>query len=102
MPAASRRCASQTAWRCRAATPISTRTSAAVRAAGTIGAYSLVDLQFGLVEKDDRFRLQFVVKNLFDESFPAQITNGGPGGSLRYLVPREADRYFGLTGRVNF
>ena len=76
--------------------------SAAVRAAGTIGAYSLVDLQFGLVEKDDRFRLQFVVKNLFDESFPAQITNGGPGGSLRYLVPREADRYFGLTGRVNF
>ena len=76
--------------------------STAVRAAGTIGAYSLVDLQFGLVEKDDRFRLQFVVKNLFDESFPAQITNGGPGGSLRYLVPREADRYFGLTGRVNF
>ena len=76
--------------------------STAVRAQGTIGAYSLVDLQFGLVEKDDRFRLQFVVKNLFDESFPAQITNGGPGGSLRYLVPREADRYFGLTGRVNF
>ncbi len=76
--------------------------STAVRAQGTIGAYSLVDLQFGLVQKDDRFRLQFVVKNLFDESFPAQITNGGPGGSLRYLVPREADRYFGLTGRVNF
>jgi iron complex outermembrane receptor protein len=76
--------------------------SAAVRALGTIQAYSLVDLQFGLVEKDDRFRLQFVVKNLFDESFPAQITNGGPGGSLRYLIPREADRYFGVTGRVNF
>jgi iron complex outermembrane receptor protein len=76
--------------------------SAAVRAQGLIKAYSLVDLQFGIVEKDDRFRLQFVVKNLFDESFPAQITNGGPGGSLRYLIPREADRYFGVTGRVNF
>ena len=74
----------------------------AVRAQGTIKAYSLVDLQIGLVEKDDRFRLQFVVKNLFDESFPAQITNGGQGGSLRYLIPREADRYFGVTGRVNF
>jgi iron complex outermembrane receptor protein len=76
--------------------------SQALRDAGTIGAYSLVDLQFGLVEKDDKFRLTFIVKNLFDQSFAAQITNGGPGGALRYLIPREADRYFGITGRVNF
>ena len=74
----------------------------AVRAAGTIGAYSLVDLQFAIVEKDDRFRVQFVVKNVLDKSFAAQITNGGPGGSLRYLIPREADRYFGMTARYNF
>ncbi|MEY2885018.1 MAG: hypothetical protein RL490_2742 [Pseudomonadota bacterium] len=73
-----------------------------VRQQGTIDAYSLVDLQIGLIEKDDRYRVQFVVKNVFDTSFPAQITNGGPGGSLRYLIPREADRYFGVTGRVNF
>lgn len=76
--------------------------SAATRAAGLIQAYSLVDAQIGIAEKDDAFRLAFVVKNLFDASFPAQITNGGPGGSLRYLIPREADRYFGVTGRVNF
>ena len=76
--------------------------SATVRQQGTIDAYSLVDLQFGLIEKDDHYRIQFVVKNLFDQSFAAQITNGGPGGSLRYLIPREADRYFGITGRVNF
>jgi len=76
--------------------------SALIRQQGTIGAYSLVDLQFGIVEKNDGYRLQFVVKNVFDESFAAQITNGGPGGSLRYLIPREADRYFGLIGRVNF
>jgi iron complex outermembrane receptor protein len=76
--------------------------SQALRDAGTIGAYSLVDLQFGLVEKDDKFRLTFIVKNLFDQSFAAQITNGGPGGAFRYLIPREADRYFGITGRVNF
>ena len=76
--------------------------SALLRQQGTIGAYSLVDLQVGIAERDDRFRLTFVVKNLFDSSFAAQITNGGPGGSLRYLIPREADRYFGLTGRVNF
>ncbi|WP_310498256.1 TonB-dependent receptor [Sandarakinorhabdus sp.] len=76
--------------------------SAAVRAAGTIGAYSLFDLQLGLVEQEDKFRVQFVVRNLFDKSFAAQITNGGPGGSLRYIIPREADRYFGVTARVNF
>jgi len=76
--------------------------SALVRQQGTIDAYSLVDLQLALVEKDDRFRVQLVAKNIFDQSFAAQITNGGPGGSLRYLIPREADRYFGVTGRVNF
>ncbi len=76
--------------------------SAAIRAAGLIDAYSLVDAQIGIVSRDDAFRISFVAKNLFDTSFPAQITNGGPGGSLRYLIPREADRYFGVTGRVNF
>jgi iron complex outermembrane receptor protein len=80
--------------------------NAALRAAGTIRAYSLVDLQVGLVQKDDKFRLTFLVKNLFDQSFPAQITNSGLGGNqligLRYLIPREADRYFGLQGKVNF
>ncbi len=76
--------------------------SPVIRAAGTIGAYSLVDLNIGLIEKDDKFKVNFVVKNVFDKSFAAAITNGGPGGSYRYLIPREADRYFGVTGRVNF
>jgi len=80
--------------------------NAALRNAGIIRPYSLVDLQVGLVEKNDRFRVTMFVKNLFDQSFPAQITNSGLGGNqligLRYLVPREADRYFGIMGRVNF
>jgi iron complex outermembrane receptor protein len=76
--------------------------SQAVRDLGRIAPYALVDLQLGLVHKEDRFRLTAVVRNLFDESFAAQITNGGPGGSARYIIPREADRYFGLTGRVGF
>ncbi|GGE11881.1 TonB-dependent receptor [Polymorphobacter glacialis] len=76
--------------------------SPVIREQGRIAAYSLVDAQIGLVGEDDRYKLTFVVKNLFDQSFAAAITNGGPGGSLRYLIPREADRYFGITGRVNF
>ena len=56
----------------------------------------------GLVDPEDRYRLTFQVKNVFDTSFASAITSGGPGGSFRYIIPREADRYYGLTGRVNF
>ena len=76
--------------------------SAAIRAAGTIKAYGLVDLSAGIVSRDDRFRLTAQIKNVFDQSFAAAITNGGPGGGYRYLIPREADRYFGVTGTVKF
>jgi len=76
--------------------------NAAVRAATTIDGYSIVDLSVAVVDQDDRFRVAFQVKNLFDESFAAAITSGGPGGSYRYIIPREADRYYGVTARLNF
>jgi iron complex outermembrane recepter protein len=76
--------------------------SAVLRAAGTIGGYTLVDLSLAVADVDDRFRVTFQVKNVFDTSFASSITNGGPGGSFRYLIPREADRYFGITAKVNF
>ena len=73
-----------------------------IRDLATIHGYGLVDLSAGVVDPDDRFRLTFQVKNLFDESFASAITSGGPGGSFRYIIPRDADRYYGVTGRVNF
>ncbi len=76
--------------------------SAAIRDATTIHGYGLVDLTAALVDPEDRYRLSFQVKNLFDESFASSITSGGPGGSYRYIIPREADRYYGVTGRINF
>jgi iron complex outermembrane receptor protein len=76
--------------------------SAAIRAATTIKAYGLLDLSAGLVEANDRFRIVFQVKNALDTSFASSIISGGPGGSYRYIIPREADRYYGVTGRVNF
>ena len=76
--------------------------SAVLRAAGTIGGYTLVDLSAAIVDVNDRFKLTFQVKNVFDTSFASSITNGGPGGSFRFLIPREADRYFGITAKVNF
>ena len=74
----------------------------AVRAATTIRGYGLVDLNASILDAADRFKLSFQVKNLFDQSFAAAITSGGPGGSYRYIIPREADRYFGVIGRFNF
>jgi iron complex outermembrane receptor protein len=73
-----------------------------VRQAGIIDAYELVDVSVALIHPDDRFKLSFQVRNLFDKSFAASIVSGGPGGSFRYIIPREADRYFGVTGRMNF
>lgn len=76
--------------------------NAAVRAATTIDGYGLLDLSLSVLDVAERFRLTAQVKNVFDTSFASAITAGGPGGSFRYLIPREADRYFGVTGRVNF
>lgn len=72
------------------------------RVAGTIHPYAILDLSAGIVASDDRFRLTAQVKNVFDQSFASAIGGGGPGGSFRYIIPREADRYFGVTASVKF
>ena len=76
--------------------------SAAIREATTIKGYGLLDLSAGIVQRDDLFRVTFAVKNVFDTSFASAITSGGPGGAYRYIIPRDADRYYGVTGRINF
>lgn len=73
-----------------------------VRNLSTIGAYGLVNLSAGVVDPDDRWRVTFQVRNLFNQSFAAAIANGGPGGAYLYQIPRDADRYFGVTARVKF
>jgi iron complex outermembrane receptor protein len=76
--------------------------SLANRLGTTIDGYGIVDVSAALVDTDDRYRVTFQVKNLFDQSFASAITSGGPGGSFRYIIPREADRYYGITARMNF
>lgn len=72
------------------------------RQLGTIHAYGLVNLSAGIATRDDRLRITGQVRNLLDQSFAAAITNGGPAGSYRYQIPRDADRYYGVTARVGF
>ena len=80
-----------------------------IRQNATIKGYGLVDLSVALVDPDGRFRLSFLAKNLFDTSFAASLTDGGPlsagntgSSSYLYIIPREADRYFGINAKVNF
>jgi iron complex outermembrane recepter protein len=74
----------------------------AVRLGSTVDGYATVDLSAALVDPDDGWRIAFQVKNLFDKNFASSIVSGGPGGAYRYIIPREADRYFGITAKVNF
>jgi iron complex outermembrane receptor protein len=73
----------------------------AVRLGSTADGYAIVDLTAALVDTNDGWRLAFQVKNLFDKSFASSIVSGGPGGAYRYIIPREADRYFGVTAKIN-
>ncbi len=65
-----------------------------------IGSYGILDLGLTLVDKADRYEVGFVVKNATDQSYASLITTGGPAGSLRYLIPRDADRYIGVQAKM--
>ena len=69
---------------------------------GTIPGYALVNASIALVDPDDKWKVSFIVRNVFDEAYAAAIINGGVAGSYRYQIPRDADRYWGVTARINF
>jgi iron complex outermembrane recepter protein len=68
----------------------------------TIPAYDQVDLSIAAVGADNRYRIAFLVKNVFNSHYASTIATGGPGGTILYQIPRDADRYFGITARYNF
>lgn len=72
------------------------------RRAITIDGYVVVDANIALVDPDGVWRVNFIGRNLTDESYATLITPGGPGGSFRYLLPRDVDRYFGVNVRFNY
>ncbi|WP_380874791.1 TonB-dependent receptor [Sphingomonas sp. DBB INV C78] len=73
-----------------------------VRNAITIDGYALVDANIALVDPNGVWRVNFIGRNLTDTSYATLITPGGPGGSYRYLLPRDVDRYFGAQLKYNF
>ncbi len=72
------------------------------RRAIKIDGYVLVDANVAVVDPNGVWRVNFIGRNLTDTSYATLITPGGPGGSFRYLLPRDVDRYFGVNVRFNF
>lgn len=72
------------------------------RELGTIPGYMLVNMSASVIDVNDKWKLSLQVRNLFDKAYAAALINGGVSGSYRYQIPRDADRYFGISGRISF
>jgi iron complex outermembrane recepter protein len=66
--------------------------------AGPIDSYSLWNASLGFSDADDKYRLSFHVKNITDSSYVLLNTSAGQ----RLHIPRDADRYAGVTLRIGF
>jgi iron complex outermembrane receptor protein len=61
--------------------------------------YGILDAGISLVDRDGRYRLSLVGKNLGDQYY---TTAKIPGAFVRQQAPRDAERYFGVVLRANF
>ncbi|PAX07704.1 TonB-dependent receptor [Sphingomonas lenta] len=69
------------------------------------GSYGVFDATVGVTLLDDRYDVSLFVKNLFDKQYVANITAvGAAGGANAYAqqLPRDFDRYFGVSARTRF
>lgn len=65
---------------------------------GLIDPYGIWNTSVGISDARDRYRLTLHARNITDESYALlNVSNG-----QRLQIPRDADRYFGATGRVRF
>lgn len=60
--------------------------------------YSMLNASVGFSFNDDAMRITLIGKNLLDESFATTYS----GDNFRYQIPREADRYYGVSFRAQF
>jgi len=64
---------------------------------GPIDPYGIWNASIGISDASDTYRLSFIVRNILDESYVLLNTSAGQ----RLIIPRDADRYAGLTLRVS-
>jgi len=61
--------------------------------------YGIWDAGITFADKDDRYSVSIIGKNLTDEFF---TTLKVPGSFIRLQVPRDAQRYFGISAKAKF
>ena len=66
--------------------------------AGPIEAYGIWNASIGFSDPDDKYRLTFHARNIADESYVLLNVENG----RRLQIPRDADRYFGVSLRARF
>ncbi len=75
----------------------STQYSDLGQAASTrIDPYGILNASIGFSDPDDKYRLTIHARNIMDESYVLLNLEGG----RRLQIPRDADRYFGVTFRI--
>ncbi len=60
--------------------------------------YDIFNASVAFSFQDDKYRLSLIGKNLGDESYVTTFSGDG----FRYQIPRDAERYFGISLRANF
>ena len=65
---------------------------------GPIDPYGIWNASIGLSDPADNYRVTFNVRNLTDDSYVLLNVGGGQ----RLQIPRDADRYFGISLRARF
>ena len=60
--------------------------------------YDMLNASVGLSFLEDKYRVTLIAKNLTDESYLTTFSGDG----FRYQIPRDAERYFGVSFKANF
>lgn len=66
--------------------------------AALLPSYNLLNASVAFSFSDDKYRLSLIGKNLGDESYVTTYSGDG----FRYQIPRDAERYFGVSLRADF
>lgn len=66
--------------------------------AALLPSYDIFNASVGFSFNEDKYRLTLIGKNLGDESFVTTFS----GDNFRYQIPRDAERYFGVSFRADF
>ena len=63
---------------------------------GPIAAYGIWNGSIGFSDADDNYRLTFLARNITDKAYALLNVSAGQ----RLQIPRDADRYFGVSLRA--